>query len=303
MKRDIYQTVTDAIVAALESGTPAWRRPWRDARVHGAAFPHNVVTGRPYSGVNVLLLWAQEAKKNYEEPAWLTFKQAKSLGGTVRKGEKGTLITFWQFRVVETAEGEVTKTVPFIKSYTVFNVAQCDNLALDSINPKRERKQPMEVWENCERFITATGAEVKYGGNQAYYSQISDVIHMPERSQFKKPDGYYATLFHELAHWTSASRRCNRELGKRFGDRAYAAEELIAEIGSAFLGASFQVNAESREGIEQHASYLSSWLELLKNDKRAIFTAAAKAKAAVEWLKEHTEQQEEDGELEEQLAA
>ena len=294
MKRDIYQTVTDTIIDTLESGTRAWKRPWRDARVHGAAFPHNAVSGRPYSGINVLLLWAQEAKQDYRESAWITFKQAKSLGGTVRKGEKGTLITFWQFRVVDTAEGETTKTIPFIKSYTVFNIEQCDNLALDSINPKRERKLPiLEVWENCERFITATGAQIQCGGNRACYKQVSDDIQMPERDQFRTADGYYSTLFHELIHWTSATPRCNRKLGKRFGDRAYAAEELGAELGSAFLGASFQVQTEGRDGIEQHASYVSSWLELLKNDKRAIFTAAAKAKAAVEWLKEHTEQAEE----------
>jgi antirestriction protein ArdC len=272
---DIYQSVTDRIIQALESGTAPWVRPWKSDRT-GGALPHNAVTGRSYHGINVALLWAEETAKAYPASAWLTFKQAQELGGTVRKGEKGTAIVFWKFRDVKDSESGEIRKIPMLRTYYVFNVAQCDDLKM----PKRRGLGAPIAETDIDAMLASSEADIRHGGDRACYIPSRDQILMPKREAFRTLHDYHGTLLHELTHWTSHETRCNRELGKRFGDRAYAAEELIAEIGSAFLCAALNVPHESL----QHADYLAHWLEILREDNRAIFTASKQAQVACDFI-------------------
>lgn len=272
-KRDIYQEVTDRIVAALEAGTVPWLRPWRDDASGSALEPYNAATSRPYNGVNLLILGSMP----FADLGWLTFKQALDLGGNVRKGERGTGVVFWKFDRVKDEETGEEKTVPFARMYTVFNVSQCENL--DPAKVKRPAA-PVEGQTDMNAVATRVGAIVRHGGNKAFYTTAGDFVQMPSLSAFKSADHYQGVLAHELTHWTGHRSRCNREFGARFGDRAYAFEELVAEIGSAFLCARQCIPLETL----QHPSYVASWLEVLKGDKRAIFTASSKAKEAASLL-------------------
>lgn len=289
MKRDIYQEVTNKIIEQLENGTPSWERPWAKLKnVRGQNIPHNAHTGRPYSGVNTLLLWGAEQHHEYSSAGWLTYRQAKELGGHVRKGEKGEPIIFWKFlKKTDTKPNgdEVEKTVPMVRGYTVFNVEQCDGITLPKSKPKTKSPEH-ELDRNQEifQFVDRVDPEIIVGGNIACYVPSRDLIRMPEFDQFHTVDGYCQTLMHELTHWTGHESRVDRPIKNRFGDQAYAVEELIAELGSSYLCAAFGIDMDGRQGIAQHASYIESWLTVLKNDKRAIFTAASKAQKAVEWL-------------------
>lgn len=277
----IYETVTNKIIAELEAGTVPWVKPWVSQGI--PVYPHNAATGRPYSGINVLLLWSMAADKGYDRPGWLTFRQAVALGGRVRKGEKGTHVVFVKRSDVpdeEADDEEATKTVSMIKSYVVFNVCQIDEL------PEPYQTIPDELPEHerielVEHFISALNIPIAHGGDRAAYSPKTDAIVMPPLSSFEAPEHYYATLFHELGHATGHTMRLDRDLKGRFGTEAYAAEELVAELTSAYLCASFEI-----EGQLRHASYIDSWLSLLKKDNRAVFTAASKASAALDYLLE-----------------
>lgn len=266
---DIYQEVTDKIVSALETGVAPWVKPWNSTSVSG---PYNAASGREYSGINWLVLSCSA----YASQGWLTFNQAKQLGGSVRKGEKGTHIVFWSFPKIKDKETGEEKVVPFAKGFTVFNVEQCD---IDVA--KLKKFQPAECGETSINDIArSVGAIVNYGGGKAFYNSSSDHIGMPSIADFKSADLHDATLAHELVHWTGHKARCDRQFGRRFGDDAYAFEELVAEIGSAFVCARMGVALESL----QHAEYVGSWLRVLKGDKRAIFTASSQAKQAAEFL-------------------
>ena len=286
MTRDVYQEVTDQIVEAIESGCAPWSRPWRAGI--GGGLPYNLKSQKAYRGINVLLLWSAGAA--FQSQAWLTFKQAKERGGNVRKGEKGTRIVF--FKMLERADRDDdsrTVRIPLARYYTVFNAEQCEGI--DADEPETE-STPIERHAAVDAFVTAQGADIRYGGDRACYVPSQDCIRMPEPERFHSADGYYGTLLHELTHWTSPSSRCDRDLSGRFGDEQYAAEELVAELGAAFLCAACGVDgADGRQGIQQHASYIESWLKVLKGDKRAIFTAASKATQAVEWLTANEEQE------------
>jgi len=273
LKRDVYQEVTDRIVSALEAGTVPWLRPWRDGKAGSVLEPFNAATGRPYNGINLLVLGTLP----YSELGYLTYKQAQALGGNVRKGEKGVGVVYWQFdKRRDEVTGEV-KVVPWAKMYTVFNVAQCEGLD----RAKLKMPTPPVAGETAINLVAASvGAVVRHGGNKAYYTSGGDFIGMPSAEAFRSREHYQATLAHELVHWTGHEKRCNRTFGKRFGDDAYAAEELVAELGSAFICARTGV---ALDGL-QHPSYLASWLKVLKADKRAIFTAASAAKKATQWL-------------------
>lgn len=273
MQRDIYEETTNRIVSALEAGTVPWNRPWRDGKASDGTLPFNAVSGRPYNGINVLILGTTP----FGSLGWLTYKQAVSIGANVRKGEKGTLIVFWKFERRKDEKTGETKTVPFARGYTVFNVEQCDNVSPELL------KIPAPPVPGEGGFLAIAekhGANIKHGGNRAFFTPAGDFIQMPSAEDFLSPDHYQATLAHELTHWTGAEKRLNRQFGKRFGDQAYAFEELVAEIGSAFLCAGAGIALDSL----QHPAYLANWLEVLKADKRAIFTAASKAKAASEYL-------------------
>lgn len=283
----LYQQITDQIIAALEAGTPPWIRPWK-ATGKGGAFPHNARTGRTYNGINVLLLMMAADQAGYTSGGWLTFKQCADLGGHVRKGERGQVVCFWKFlegeqrdsdgKTVRDADGNaVTRKIPMLRTYYVFNVQQCEGLELEA-QPQLPIDDDAEAPELLPT-IDAIGARVTYGGDRAYYTTRDDSIYMPRPETFKDRDSFYATLLHEITHWTGHTSRCDRQFGRRFGDEAYAAEELVAEIGSAFLCSHLGVPLE---GL-QHPSYIASWLRVLKSDNRAIFTASRHAQAAADY--------------------
>jgi antirestriction protein ArdC len=283
-RKDLYQHVTTKILEDLERGVRPWMKPWSAGNVGGSMLPlrHN---GIPYQGVNVLLLWGEALARGYRANTWMTFRQALELGAHVRKGEHGSLVVYAD-RITKTEEGEngedVERSIPFLKSYTVFNVEQIEGLP-EQYRTKAPAPAPVEYrHEQAEAFIAATGATIRYGGNRAFYSPAFDVIQLPPPPSFRDTESLFGTVLHELTHWTGAPSRCNRDLGKRFGTEAYAFEELIAELGSAFLCAELGVTPEIRE---DHASYLASWLKVLKQDKRAIFTAAAQAQRAADCLR------------------
>lgn len=286
MKKDIYQTITDRIVAQLKQGVRPWHRPWSAAHSEGRIVRPLRANGVPYQGINVLMLWAEAVEKGFSRSIWMTFKQAKELGATVRKGEHGSLVVYADtFRKTETVEAtgeEVDRDIPFLKGYTVFNVEQIDGL------PERFAEKPAPVLDpvkritHAEAFFAATGAVIGHGGNRAFYAQGPDRIQLPPFECFEDAESYYATLAHECVHWTKHESRLNRDFGgSRWGDDAYAAEELVAELGAAFLCADLALSPDTRE---DHAAYIGHWLKVLKNDKRAIFTAASHAQRAADFL-------------------
>lgn len=284
-RADIYTRVTDRIVAELEAGVRPWLKPWNAEHAAGRTTRPLRFNGERYSGINVLMLWAEAETKGYSAPIWMTFNQARELGGFVKKGEHGSPVVYAsKFKKSETDDAgqEVERDIPFLKEYTVFNVEQIADLPERFHQLKQEPKEQMPRIEAADRFFANTRAEIRTGGNQAYYAITSDHIQMPRFECFRDAESHAATLAHELTHWTRHASRLNRDLGrKRFGDEGYAAEELVAELGAAFLCADLSITPEIRD---DHASYVACWLKVLKGDKRAIFTAASYASRAVEFL-------------------
>ena len=283
-RADVYSRVTSKIIADLEKGVRPWQMPWNVEQAAGRISRPLRHNGTPYRGVNVLLLWGEAQEKGYSASVWMTFKQAQQLGATVRKGERGSMVVFAdRFTKTETDDAgqAVEREIPFMKGFTVFNVEQIDGLPPNEHAKAREPAEPVARIAQAEAFFAATGARIQHGGFQAFYAPARDLVQMPCRESFSDAESYCATLAHELTHWTSHPDRLARELGKRFGDRAYAAEELIAEMGAAFLCADLGITPEVRA---DHAQYLREWLGILQNDKRAIFTAAAQAQRAADYL-------------------
>lgn len=294
---ELYRAVTERIIADLERGTAPWVRPWKATGVGLDYLPYNVATGRSYRGVNVLVLWQMAEQRGYPLPRWLTYRQAKGLGGHVRKGERGTTVVFLKpvERDRDSAEsdeenGDTGRTRSLVlRGYTVFNVAQVAGLAehfyqLAGLVPEGER---------CARanaFMEAIPATIRHGGDQACYLPGTDTVQLPAFAAFVRPESYYATAFHELGHWTGHESRLARDLSGRFGERSYAAEELVAELTAAFVCAQLGL-----EGKEPHADYIQPWLELLKADNRAILTASSKASDAADYLASFSEADELDG--------
>jgi len=284
MKRDLYEGVTARILAELEAGAAPWVKPW--SATPGANHPHNAATGRPYSGANVVLLWMATSSSGWKTPRFLTFKQALDLGGNVRKGEHGTKVYFVkQLTVRDTSkpagDDEAVRRFGMLREYTVFNVDQCEKLPAKITHPeaKAPRNQDQRHQDGDE-FLKATGADMREGHGQACYYPGADYIGMPAFASFKGADHFYNTAFHELGHWTGHKSRLDRDMRGRFGDRHYAAEELVAELTAAFLCAEFSFDGELR-----HAGYIGNWIELLKSDARAFFTAASKAQAAADYVR------------------
>jgi antirestriction protein ArdC len=283
-KQDIYTRITDQIVSALEAGVKPWTRPWSASHAAGHVSRPLRHNGQAYAGINVLTLWCSSMERSYCAPIWMTFKQAIELGGCVRKGEKGSPVVYAD-KIVRTEEGangeDQTKAIPFLKSYTVFNIEQIDGLPAHYYARAEGTKNPDERIAHAESFFAATGA-IRHGGDSAFYIPSQDFIQMPEFEAFRDAQGYYATLAHECTHWTRHETRLDRDLGrKRFGDEGYAREELVAELGAAFLCADLGLHLEDRA---DHAAYIGSWLRALKDDKRAIFSAAAHAQRAADYL-------------------
>jgi antirestriction protein ArdC len=279
----LYAEVTQRIIGELEAGRCPWVQPW-DNVAAAPGLPRNAASGRTYSGINILLLWGAVIERGYPSQNWLTFAQALQAGGNVHKGEKGVTIVFAD-RFTPEAEkeravlvGEDPKRVPFLKRFTVFNAAQCEGL------PERMSKAPAPLPERqqipvAERLIAATGADFRIGGTKAFYCPSEDYVAVPPQPAFRAQIDYYRTALHELGHWTGHSSRLARDFSGRFGSPAYAREELTAELASAYLCASLSIQPTVR-----HADYIGSWLEVLRNDERAIFRAAGKASKAADFL-------------------
>ena len=284
-KQDVYSRVTSQIVTAIEKGVGNWRMPWHTSG-RFAFSPINAITRKPYRGVNVLALWAVARSKAHERGEWATYPQWQERGAQVRKGEKSASVAFWKFEDgrTETQDGDEPEQpvssrsrLLFCREYHVFNAAQ-----VDGYTPKLDADAPMEERiERAEVFFQGIDARVAHQGNRAFYSPDDDTITLPPFAAFFTPMDYYSTRAHESGHWTSQANRCNRELGKRFGDNAYSVEELVAELTAAFVCAHLGLSTEPRA---DHAQYINSWLRVLKADKRAIFTAASKAQQAADWL-------------------
>jgi antirestriction protein ArdC len=284
-RTDIYAQVTDRIVAELENGVRPWLRPWNAEHAAGRISRPLRHNGVPYNGINILMLWASAEEAGFNCPYWLTFKQAKELGGFVKKGEHGAPVVYAStFKKNETTDAgeEIEAEIPFLRAYTVFNACQVEGLPPHFYQLAEAPKHDLERIERAEAFFANTKAEIRTGGSQAYYAIGPDYIQLPPFECFRDAESHAATVSHELCHWSRHPSRLDRDLGrKRFGDAGYAMEELVAELGSAFLCADLQITPEVRP---DHASYLACWLEVLKNDKRAIFSAASYASKAVEYL-------------------
>jgi antirestriction protein ArdC len=281
-KRDVYRKVTDQIINAIEQGVGNWRMPWHTSG-RFAFSPINVTSKKPYRGINTVCLWAAAQAKGYESGEWGTYQQWQERGAQVRKGEKSALVVFWKFANGSSESQDTSETTAsssrllFTRGYSVFNATQ-----VDGYTPKVDTERPMlERIEQADAFFRAIGSDLRHGGNQAFYSPSGDYVQIPPFQAFRENVSYYSVLAHEHTHWTANADRCNRELGKRFGDNAYAAEELIAELGAAFTCAHLGLTTEPRE---DHARYIQSWLKVLRADKRAIFTAASKAQQAADWM-------------------
>lgn len=286
MKKDIYQTITNRIIADLEKGVRPWMKPWSTENAAGRISLPMRSNGIPYRGINILMLWSEAIERGYSSPHWMTFKQARELGGHVRKGERASQVvyasTLTRSETDQNTGEESERNIPFLKSYAVFNAEQVEGLPERFTYLPGETLEPAQRIERAEAFIRATGADMRHGGGNAYYNMSSDHVQMPLFETFADPESYYATVAHELTHWTRHKTRLNREFGrKRWGDEGYAAEELVAELGSAFLCADLELTPEVRE---DHAAYIANWLTVLKNDKRAIFSAASYAQRAAEYL-------------------
>ncbi len=285
LKKDVYTRVTDRIIADLEKGVRSWLKPWSAAHPAGSVSRPLRHNGTPYRGMNVVLLWGEAMEKGYSAPLWMTYKQALELGGQVRKGEHGSLVVYANsFTRTETNErGEDTeREIPFLKGYTVFCVEQIDGL------PAHYYPQPLSPLplsqriESADRFLNGTGAQIRYGGDSAYYAPGPDIVQMPPFERFRDKESFYSVACHEVVHWSGHKSRLDRSFNaKRFGDSGYAREELVAELGAAFLCADLGITPEIRE---DHAAYLGHWLAVLREDKRAIFSAAAHAQRAADFL-------------------
>lgn len=282
---DVYSRVTNRIVEQLEQGVRPWMKPWNAEHAAGRITRPLRFNGLPYSGINILMLWAAAEDSGYSCPLWLTYQQTKELGGFVKKGEHGSTVVYAaSFKKTEEDDkgDEVERDIPFLKQYTVFNAEQCEGLPDHYYATKEKPASTIERIASADQFFKGLKADIREGGDKAYYTIGEDYVRMPRLETFRDAESHAATLAHELTHWTRHPSRLNRDFGrKRFGDEGYAMEELVAELGAAFLCADLDITPELRE---DHAGYLASWLKVLKDDKRAIFTAASYASKAVEFM-------------------
>lgn len=283
MKQDVYLTITNTIIDALETA-PDCERPWNGI---DSGMPHNPVGGYNYHGVNVLSLWVAQQNYGYSTADWATYKQWQSKGAQVRKGERSTTTVL--FKPFEKEVDGKTEKFLVARAFSVFNAEQVDGYDVN----KPEMTDLTERLAYADNFITATRAAIQHGGNQAFYRPSTDTVHMPDRAAFRNTstgsatEGYYSVLLHELTHWTGTKGRCDRELNSgRFGNEAYAFEELVAELGAAFNCANLSISNDPRP---DHAQYIASWIKVLKNDKKAIFTAASLAQKAIEYMEAQQE--------------
>jgi antirestriction protein ArdC len=283
-RNGLYQEITDKIIGELEQGSLPWVQPWAGAAAPPLGLPKNAATRRPYSGINILILWSAVAERSFCSQNWLTFRQALKIGAHVKKSEKGTTVVYadrfvpYRERTRAAETGDEPEAIPFLKRFTVFNTDQCEDLPPDLAPP------PAPVAENLilpqtEALIRATGADLRIGGDRAFYVPSADYIQVPPPSSFFEPINFHRTALHELGHWSGAAHRLNRDLSGGFGSPSYAREELVAEMCGAFVCAALAILPTVR-----HADYLASWLEVLREDNRAIIRAASAASKAADYL-------------------
>jgi antirestriction protein ArdC len=285
-RKDVYSRITEQIVAQLEKGARPWIKPWNAEHAAGRITRPLRHNGQPYSGINILSLWMSAELQGFVAPIWMTFRQALELNAHVRKGEKGSLVVFANAitrteREDKTSE-DIERKIPYMKGYTVFNVDQIEGLPEIYYAKAQAMLDSFVRIDRAEKFFASMNATIKHGGNRAYYAQELDYVQMPDFVAFKDAESYYGTLGHEIVHWTKHPARLARDLGRKsWGDAGYAAEELVAELGSAFLCADLNIHQEPRE---ENAAYIASWVEVLKSNSRAIFAAAAHAQRAADYL-------------------
>lgn len=282
---DLYSRVTDAIIQDLQRGVRSWTKPWSAEHLAGRITRPLRHSGDPYRGINVVLLWVEAVAKGYAAPTWMTFRQALALGAHVRKGEHGSTVVYAN-RVTRTETdhdgNDIERELPFLKAYTVFNVEQIDGLPGHLYPVAQPQLDASLRIAHAEAFFAHLGADIRHGGGRAYYAAEPDYVQLPPFECFRDPQSYYATAAHECTHWTRHRTRLDRDLGRRrWGDEGYAREELVAELGAAFLCADLGLELTPRE---DHASYIESWMAVLQSDRRFIFTAAAHAQRACDFL-------------------
>ena len=286
-RADIYARITDRIIADLERGVRPWVKPWNAANVAGRITRPLRHNGMAYQGINVVLLWSEAVARGFTSLIWMTFKQSLDLGGHIRKGESGTMVVYANtITKAETDEhgDKVERAVPFLRAYTVFCVDQIDALPDHYYGRPALIITPAQRVAHVDGFFANTGATIRHGGDKAFFAPSLDLIQMPPFETFHDAESYAATLAHECVHWTAPTHRANRDLSRYANDCSERArEELVAELGACFLSADLGIVPEL-EPRPDHASYVASWLEVLSNDKRFIFSAAAHAQRAVTYL-------------------
>jgi len=285
-RQDVYSRITAQIIASLQQGVRPWVKPWNAEHTAGRITQPLRFNCQPYSGINILSLWMSATAQGFAAPIWMTFRQAIELNANVRKGEKGSLVVYANAitrteRDEKTGE-DVEHEIPYLKGYTVFNVEQIDGLPDHYYAKAAPRLDPVARIDRADKFFAASKATIRHGGNRAYYAQEVDYVQMPPFECFRDAESYYSTLAHELTHWTKHPSRLARDFGrKQWGDGGYAQEELVAELGAAFLRAHLELASDP---LEENASYIANWLEVLRNDSRFIFRAAAHAQRAADYL-------------------
>ncbi|MEH2484133.1 ArdC family protein [Bradyrhizobium sp. AZCC 2230] len=299
-RKSLYDEVTAKIVAELEEGIVPWVQPWGSGAPSALGLPRNAASGRAYSGINILILWGRLFDGGFASQNWLTFRQATALGGSVRKGERGVGVCYanrfapkerrarsassgrgsgeGQGRGQEQGAGEEACTIPFLRRYTVFNVAQCEGLPDHSLANAPELPE-WQIVPEAEALTRATLADIRHGGDQAFYDPVADIVQLPPQPAFFDQINYYRTKFHELGHWTGHHSRLDRDQTGAFGSKLYAIEELVAELTAAFVCATLSIQPTVR-----HVDYIGNWIDVLRADNRAVFRAASKASKAADLL-------------------
>jgi len=282
-RQSLYAEVTSRVIAELEAGRLPWVQPW-DRAGCDCTMPHNAATGRRYSGINVLILWAAVIEGRYSSQRWLTYRQAQAAGGNVRRGERGTVVCYADRFTPKTEEARAqdedrdARQIAFLKRFTVFNVDQCEGLPEDLASAPHLPAE-IDMIPSVQALIRTSGADFRIGGGEAYYSPSADFVAVPPPAAFGERINWYRTALHELGHWTGHSSRLDRNQRGRFGSADYAREELVAEMASAFACASLSIQPTVR-----HADYIGSWLAVLREDEKAIFRAASAASKAADFL-------------------
>ena len=289
MKKDYNQIITDQVLDLMTKHGSDWTKPWQAKASLGHC---NVITGKPYQGTNIFLAAVSAMANDFKSSEWATFKQWQKKNAKVKKGSKGTPIIFFDRIAVQDKDTDEDRIIPVLKGFTVFNADQVDGYnspVSDPIVQTKDRNQ------KAEALIKATGADIRFGGDRAFYSPSHDFVQMPILEDFKGTEtssdieAYYSTMFHELTHWTGAKTRLDRKKGSKFGSNAYAFEELIAELGAVFITCQLGINVAPRV---DHAKYLNNWLEVIKSDKKAMIKAFASANKASEFILAFQNQQD-----------